>query len=83
MDSCDLNRPEVAPATHEVALLGRGELVVTDEKENEVLQQLLEEDSNVSVILETTDQTYTFSCTVGSETTTATLRSVTGSTYEL
>lgn len=37
MDTCGLNRDQVAPGTHDVSIVGAGQLVVTDEAGTEVL----------------------------------------------
>jgi hypothetical protein len=62
LDGCVLNRDEVAAGPHEVALVGDGRLVVTDEDGDEVLSL-----PGGSAELVTTTQTYTFTCTVGDE----------------
>lgn len=71
LDGCQLNRDEVAPGTHEVALVGEGRLVVEDESGSEVLR--LEGGAGSLV---TTAQTYALTCTVDGSASTATLRSV-------
>lgn len=68
---CVLNRDEVAGGPHEVALVGDGSLVVTDEDGDQVLSLL-----GSSGELVTTTQTYTFTCTIGDEESSSTLRSV-------
>lgn len=71
LDGCLLNRPEVAAGTHDLALVGDGQLVVTDEAGKEVLSL-----PGGTASLVTSSQTYTFTCTVGTEVTSATLESV-------
>lgn len=71
LDGCGLNRDEVAVGSHDVALVGEGELVVTDARGQEVLSL-----PGGSPTLVTTVQTYTFTCSVGDEDTTTTLESV-------
>lgn len=62
LDTCTLNRPEVEAGIHNVAVVGPGQLVITDEAGNEVLS--LTADGNADVT--TTSQTYTFTCITGS-----------------
>ncbi|HLS45155.1 MAG TPA: hypothetical protein VK045_06950 [Ornithinicoccus sp.] len=71
LDGCILNRDEVAAGTHDVAVVGVGTLVVTDEGGN--LEMSL---TSGQMQLDTTVQTYTFVCQVDGDETTATLRSV-------
>lgn len=76
LDECTLNRPDVAPGTHQVDVFryegqGPGVVVVTDED----AQQVLSVDSGGGGELVTTEQTYTFSCTIGGAVNTTTLTS--------
>ncbi len=71
LDGCVLNRHEVAAGAHDVSLIGTGRLFVTDESGEQVLA--LPDDATELV---TTAQTYTFTCTVGSDETSTTLESV-------
>lgn len=72
MDGCLLNRPDVAPGTHRVDLILSGDLVVTDESGAEVHAVA----SGGAGELVTTSATYSFTCTVGTHKTSATLDSV-------
>lgn len=63
---------QVAPGSHEVTLVGPGELAVTDESRVEVLAAA----SGGAAELVTEAQTYTFTCTGGTDERSATLRSV-------
>lgn len=58
LDTCTLNRPEVEAGIHNVAVVGPGQLVITDEAGNEVL--------SLTADVTTTSQTYTFTCITGS-----------------
>lgn len=69
LDGCALNRPDVAPGTHQIALVGSGELVVDDESGQEVHRT----ESGGELVTE--EGTYTFTCTVGDDTSTTTLES--------
>lgn len=69
LDGCALNRPDVAPGTHQLALVGSGELVVDDESGQEVHRT----ESGGELVTE--EGTYTFTCTVGDDTSTTTLES--------
>ncbi|WP_143553955.1 hypothetical protein [Serinicoccus sp. CUA-874] len=71
LDGCGLNRDEVAPGEHEVSVVGEGRLVVTDAAGQEVLRL-----PDGTSTLATTAQTYTMTCVVEGEETTATLTSV-------
>lgn len=71
LDTCTLNRPEVGAGIHNVAVVGPGQLVITDESGNEVLS--LGDDGNADIT--TTSQTYTFTCVTASGGGTATLES--------
>lgn len=70
LDTCTLNRPEVGAGIHNVAVVGSGKLVITDEAGNEVLSL-----TAGNADLTTTTQTYTLTCTTGSSRATATLES--------
>lgn len=70
LERCELNRDEVGPGTHNVAVVGPGTLVVTDESGAAVLTV-----SSGNADLVTTKQSYTFTCTAAGRTTTARLRS--------
>lgn len=59
---------------HDVALVGTGRLLVTDEAGEQVLSL-----PGAAADLVTTTQTYTFTCTVGTEVTSTTLESVSAS----
>ncbi|MGI8947865.1 MAG: hypothetical protein ACR2FV_07815 [Ornithinimicrobium sp.] len=72
LDGCALNRPDVAPGTHRFDLIGPGDLVVTDGGGAVALDIA----SGGAGELVSTSQTYTFTCTVGTEQTSATLQSV-------
>ncbi len=66
LDGCVLNRDEVASGSHEVSVIrregnGPGHVVVTDESGTEVFA----EESQGSGTFITSEQTYTFTCTVG------------------
>ena len=76
LDQCKLNRPQVAPGSHRIDAIryegeGPGRVVVTDEN-GEVM---LDVASGGAGYLTTTEQTYTFTCTVPAETKTAFLES--------
>lgn len=71
LDGCVLNRDEVAAGTHDVAVVGGGSLVVTDEGGSQVLSL-----TGGHKQLVTSAQTYSFTCTVDGVEATATLRSV-------
>ena len=60
LDSCALNRDEVAPGTHEVSIVGAGQLLVTDESNTEVLTT--SSDGHGTGQLVATEQVYTFTC---------------------
>ena len=62
MDSCQLNRAQVAPGTHEVTIIGAGQLLVTDESGGEVLSA--DSDGQMAARLVTGEQKYAFTCTV-------------------
>lgn len=62
MDSCQLNRERVAPGTHEVSIIGAGQLLVTDESGGEVLST--DSDGQKTARLVTGEQEYAFTCTV-------------------
>lgn len=68
--SCLLNRDEVGAGTHNVAVVGAGSLVVTDESGAAVLTL-----SSGNADLVTGKQTYTFTCTTGGRSATTRLRS--------
>lgn len=70
LDTCTLNRPEVGSGIHNVAVVGPGQLVITDETGNEVLTL-----TAGNADLTTTSQTYTLTCITGSSKTTAKLKS--------
>lgn len=72
LDTCSLNRPKVEAGIHNVAVIGPGQLVITDEDGNEVLS--LTADGNADVT--TTSQTYTFTCITATGTGTANLKSI-------
>lgn len=76
LDQCQLNRPQVAPGRHRVDAIryegdGPGRVVVTDENGEVILGVA----SGGASELTTTEQTYTFTCTVSGETNTAILES--------
>ena len=76
VEGCVLNRPDVAPGTHEVSVINYGEyrsaeLVISGEDGSELLSLAV----GTTGQLVTTTQTYTFTCTVGSKATTSTLES--------
>lgn len=71
LDGCVLNRTEVAAGSHEVALIGTGRLIVTDQAGKQVLSL-----PNGAAQLLTSAQSYTFTCTVGTDRTSTTLKSV-------
>ncbi|MGB7981729.1 MAG: hypothetical protein WCF36_13180 [Candidatus Nanopelagicales bacterium] len=78
VEGCELNRPDVAPGTHEVSVINQdnyqpAQLVVTDEDGREVLSLA----AGKTKQMVTTNQTYTFTCSVGSEMTTSMLESTT------
>lgn len=70
LDTCALNRPEVGAGIHNVAVVGPGQLVITDEAGNEVLSL-----TAGNADLTTTSQTYTLTCITGSSRATAELES--------
>lgn len=76
IEGCVPNRSQVAPGTHEVAVINHGEyqsgkLVVAGEDGAQVLTV----DVGEAEQLVTTDQRYTFTCDVGSDQSTSTLDS--------
>ncbi|MGC5585419.1 hypothetical protein [Ornithinimicrobium sp. W1665] len=82
-----MNRPDVQAGSHEISIIGEGRLSVTDEAGTEVLEaggmQIPQNAPAVTVMPEgypptlvSTSQTYTFTCTVGSKVTSATLESL-------
>jgi hypothetical protein len=70
LDTCTLNRSEVEAGIHNVAIVGPGQLVVTDEAGKEVLSL-----KTGNADLSTSTQTYTFTCITGSKRNTAKLQS--------
>ncbi len=87
LDGCHVNRPDVQAGSHEISIIGEGRLSVTDEAGTEVLEaggmQIPQNAPAVTVMPEgypptlvSTSQTYTFTCTVGSKVTSATLESL-------
>jgi hypothetical protein len=87
LDGCLLNRPDVQAGRHELFIIGEGRLSVTDEAGAEVLEagsmQVPQDAPTATVLPEgspptliSTTQTYTFTCTVGSDVTSATLESM-------
>lgn len=70
LDTCTLNRPEVAAGIHDVAVVGPGQLIITDEAGEEVLSL-----TAGNADLSTTSQTYTLTCITESGKNTATLDS--------
>lgn len=76
LDGCVLNRDAVGPGRHELSLIGSGSLVVSDESGAEMLSA---EGAGgrvaASTSLTTSEQTYTFACTVDSVVTEARLDS--------
>ncbi|MEO5833371.1 MAG: hypothetical protein ABIR83_08365 [Nakamurella sp.] len=76
IEGCVLNRPEVAPGTHDVVVINHdkhqpGRLVVSDQVGAEVLVVAVGERAQ----LVTTDQTYTFTCSAGGDQNASTLES--------
>ena len=76
LEGCLLNRSEVAPGAHDVVVINHdkhqpGQLVVSGEDGREVLTLAVD----VHEQLVTTDQTYTFTCSVGGEARTSRLES--------
>lgn len=87
LDGCRLNRPDVEAGSHEISIIGEGRLRITDEAGAKVLEaggmQIPENAPAVTAMPEgypptlvSTSQTYTFTCTVGSKVTSATLKSL-------
>lgn len=75
VEGCVLNRPEVAPGAHAVAVVNHdklqpGQLVVSGEDGEQVLRVSI---GSAEQLLVTTAQTYTFSCSVGGSQSTSTL----------
>ena len=70
LETCTLNRPQVGAGIHNVAVVGPGQLIITDEAGNEVLSL-----TAGNADLTTTSQVYTLTCITESDRNTTTLES--------
>ncbi|MCA0337972.1 MAG: hypothetical protein LCH66_14100 [Actinobacteria bacterium] len=59
LDTCTINRPTVAPGSHEVSLIGSGTVAITDESGAEVATL------TTTGAVTTAEGTYTFTCSSG------------------